>query len=219
MRRTTAPILSSLSRKGPTTPIPQDMIEKIATDAYGCGRRSRSARLALFGNLGKYSVPNRKHVLRVTMQLIDFIGARGRTRTGTAQSRGILSPLRLPVSPPGLVRNLNKWPIQWMIMKSEPIKADTPSDSFLQPSFSQKLKIRISSETIYTLALISSREPPNQSKRADRKRSALLLLIHPSRNVLAFANEFYKWRPQGDSNPCYRRERAVSWASRRWGRL
>src|SRR6187551_272945 len=26
------------------------------------------------------------------------------------------------------------------------------------------------------------------------------------------------WRPQGDSNPCRRRERAVSWASRRWGR-
>src|ERR1700739_3141092 len=26
------------------------------------------------------------------------------------------------------------------------------------------------------------------------------------------------WRPQGDSNPCYRRERAMSWASRRWGR-
>src|SRR5262245_56415643 len=27
----------------------------------------------------------------------------------------------------------------------------------------------------------------------------------------------YGWRPQGDSNPCYRRERAMSWASRRWG--
>ena len=26
-----------------------------------------------------------------------------------------------------------------------------------------------------------------------------------------------RWRPQGDSNPCYCRERAVSWASRRWG--
>jgi hypothetical protein len=26
-----------------------------------------------------------------------------------------------------------------------------------------------------------------------------------------------RWRPQGDSNPCYRRERAMSWASRRWG--
>ncbi len=26
-----------------------------------------------------------------------------------------------------------------------------------------------------------------------------------------------RWRPQGDSNPCYRRERAVSSASRRWG--
>src|SRR5262249_6524653 len=28
-----------------------------------------------------------------------------------------------------------------------------------------------------------------------------------------------EWRPQGDSNPCYCRERAVSWASRRWGRM
>ena len=27
-----------------------------------------------------------------------------------------------------------------------------------------------------------------------------------------------KWRPVGDSNPCRRRERAVSWASRRTGR-
>ena len=27
-----------------------------------------------------------------------------------------------------------------------------------------------------------------------------------------------RWRPQGDSNPSRRRERAVSWASRRWGR-
>src|SRR5215469_6218481 len=26
------------------------------------------------------------------------------------------------------------------------------------------------------------------------------------------------WRPQGDSNPRYRRERAMSWASGRWGR-
>src|ERR1700683_677200 len=31
-------------------------------------------------------------------------------------------------------------------------------------------------------------------------------------------NELIYWRPQGDSNPCYRRERAMSWASRRWGR-
>src|SRR5688572_7755511 len=27
-----------------------------------------------------------------------------------------------------------------------------------------------------------------------------------------------KWWPQRDSNPCFSLERAVSWASRRWGR-
>ena len=26
-----------------------------------------------------------------------------------------------------------------------------------------------------------------------------------------------RWRPQRESNPRYRRERAMSWASRRWG--
>ena len=33
--------------------------------------------------------------------------------------------------------------------------------------------------------------------------------------VITFVRE---WRPVGDSNPCYRRERAASWASRRTGR-
>ncbi len=32
-----------------------------------------------------------------------------------------------------------------------------------------------------------------------------------------FHSQTSKWRPLGDSNPCYRRERAVSWASRRRG--
>ena len=27
-----------------------------------------------------------------------------------------------------------------------------------------------------------------------------------------------RWWPQRDSNPCFSLERAVSWASRRWGR-
>ena len=27
-----------------------------------------------------------------------------------------------------------------------------------------------------------------------------------------------EWRPQGDLNPCNRRERAGSWTARRWGR-
>jgi hypothetical protein len=30
---------------------------------------------------------------------------------------------------------------------------------------------------------------------------------------------FGGWRPQRDSNPCLHRERVMSWASRRWGRI
>src|SRR5437773_12141924 len=33
-----------------------------------------------------------------------------------------------------------------------------------------------------------------------------------------FLNDF-RWWPQRDSNPCFSLERAVSWASRRWGQL
>jgi Phage integrase family len=33
------------------------------------------------------------------------------------------------------------------------------------------------------------------------------------------SNSHWMWRPHRDSNSGYRRERAVSWASRRWGRL
>src|SRR5689334_18663991 len=39
----------------------------------------------------------------------------------------------------------------------------------------------------------------------------------PVRPSAALENWRKSWRPQGDSNPRYRRERAVSWASRRWG--
>src|SRR5208337_1904150 len=34
-----------------------------------------------------------------------------------------------------------------------------------------------------------------------------------ARNGLTYWNH---WRSQGDSNPCFRRERATSWAARRW---
>ena len=33
------------------------------------------------------------------------------------------------------------------------------------------------------------------------------------------SHQFNHWWPQRDSNPCFSLERAVSWASRRWGRL
>ncbi len=35
-----------------------------------------------------------------------LIGARGRNRTGTIKDRGILSPLRLPIPPPGQLDHL-----------------------------------------------------------------------------------------------------------------
>ena len=35
----------------------------------------------------------------------------------------------------------------------------------------------------------------------------------------SFEQGFSIWRPLGESNPCYRRERAVSWATRRRGRI
>ena len=35
----------------------------------------------------------------------------------------------------------------------------------------------------------------------------------------SFEPGLFIWRPLGESNPCYRRERAVSWATRRRGRI
>jgi hypothetical protein len=68
------------------------------------------------------------------------------------------------------------------------------------------------------LALVRhARKPRPQRGRGARgyrsrsKRSALTDLGPRTHNSLIL------WRPQGDSNPCYRRERAMSWASRRWG--
>jgi site-specific DNA recombinase len=46
-------------------------------------------------------------------------------------------------------------------------------------------------------------------------KAALNDLPETPAGVIAFVRE---WRPVGDSNPCRRRERAVSWASRRTGR-
>ncbi len=39
----------------------------------------------------------------------------------------------------------------------------------------------------------------------------------PENDSMRRSSRLCHWRPQGDSNPRRRRERAVSWASRRWG--
>src|SRR5580698_5925756 len=43
------------------------------------------------------------------------------------------------------------------------------------------------------------------------------LARHKALGLRWHADDEKNWRPQGDSNPRYRRERAMSWASRRWG--
>src|ERR1700688_2355275 len=53
------------------------------------------------------------------------------------------------------------------------------------------------------------------------EESGSILTRKPRRSMafLTFLGTYgkYIWRPQRDSNPRYRRERAMSWASRRWG--
>lgn len=54
------------------------------------------------------------------------------------------------------------------------------------------------------------------SPRLWRTAFAIVLIcqfceIRPVLGVPAEARKSESWRPQGDSNPCFRRERAVSW--------
>src|SRR5215831_17998919 len=56
----------------------------------------------------------------------------------------------------------------------------------------------------------------SSSNRSDARRD-LIRQADADAVVDAPATVRRYWRPQGDSNPCYRRERAMSWASRRWG--
>src|SRR5579871_4498288 len=83
------------------------------------------------------------------------------------------------------------------------------------------------------------REPIGKAegKRGDmlhsrRQRNAALFDFSqgPAQHLLALATlgprghsrlklRISRWRPRRDSNPCYRRERAMSWASRRRGRM
>ncbi len=44
---------------------------------------------------------NRAEMFHVECNPLIYNGARGRNRTGTINDRGILSPLRLPIPPPG----------------------------------------------------------------------------------------------------------------------
>ena len=71
----------------------------------------------------------------------------------------------------------------------------------------------------YLQTIVDRIEVDDQEIRVFGRKDRLLNQLvsgrpKPSSKVLSFGRQ---WRPQGDSNPCYRRERAVSWASRRWG--
>ena len=67
---------------------------------------------------------------------------------------------------------------------------------------------------IVNKAVISKTEIQLSGPKQLLTQVALTELPSTPAEVITFVRE---WRPQGDSNPCYRRERAVSWASRRWG--
>ncbi len=66
--------------------------------------------------------------------------------------------------------------------------------------FSLFLSIRAASR------FAASKKAPCEPSRGQKRKEELTSLTPP-----------LLWRPQGDSNPCYRRERPVSLASRRWG--
>ena len=51
----------------------------------------------------------------------------------------------------------------------------------------------------------------SETGRAGRKRDTQRWVVAPE------LRRRIPWRPQRDSNPCFRRERATSWATRRWG--
>lgn len=50
-------------------------------------------------------------------------------------------------------------------------------------------------------------------------KSGILKLTSPPVSESPYSFPPHPWRPLGDSNPRYRRERAMSWATRRWGRI
>ena len=58
---------------------------------------------------------------------------------------------------------------------------------------------------------------PDWSRTSDPQIKSLLLYqlsYRPNRH-----RQPGKWYSQGESNPCFRRERAASWTTRRWERL
>jgi hypothetical protein len=51
------------------------------------------------------------------------------------------------------------------------------------------------------------------------KDGKLDLELKPPFDKILISSKTGNWRPQRESNPCFRRERATSWTTRRWGRI
>ncbi len=72
----------------------------------------------------------------------------------------------------------------------------------------------------YLRAMVQRVELGRRHIRLIGRRTTLLsaTVNGPAKACGAVHSAIPEWRPQGDLNPCSRRERAMSWATRRWGR-
>lgn len=78
----------------------------------------------------------------------------------------------------------------------------------------------VNMQKAYLRSFIDAVEVGNKRVRIIGRRTTLHSLVTGSSASSAIVRGLMrKWRSQGDSNPCYPRERRVSWASRRWERL
>ncbi len=198
------------------------------------GRRCRSLRV--IGETVRFAVyvdrshaaeqERRQHVGRLKAELTRVNGSLDRLLE-------LVEKGGMDMDDPALVERLRRHKADRARLTGDIALADTPQSPRHQPLTSTKLR-RLSDAMRQGLRegsidlrrayvrmfvnriVVSRREVRITGPRAALARAASDTgeLPHPGSPVLTFVR---KWRPVGDSNPCYRRERAVSWASRRTG--
>lgn len=97
-------------------------------------------------------------------------------------------------------------------------------DPALIEQFSRTMREKFTSGSVpfrkaYLQSLIDAVEVDDHQIRIKGRTDVLEKAVLASRNADSVCSEMStKWRAQGESNPCFRRERATSWTARRWAR-